>query len=153
MVAGLLLTQVAGSILWATQLRAKTEADVKSAAQYLGQGAAKRGHFAQIETAIQAQFTQGRVGQQQTGGTITFELGQGRHHMLDRRDGRARAIVQQRAQLRRRDVIPPRRNADGRGQIGAAKDNAVARRCRMDFKPRRGAGMQPHALKRYHLFH
>ena len=45
MVAGLLLTQVAGSILWATQLRAKTEADVRSAAQYLGQGAASSIRF------------------------------------------------------------------------------------------------------------
>lgn len=45
MVAGLLLAQVAASVLWATQLRAKTEADVTSAAQYLGQGAASSIRF------------------------------------------------------------------------------------------------------------
>lgn len=45
MVAGLLLTQVAGSVLWTMQLRDKTEADVKSAAQYLGQGAASSIRF------------------------------------------------------------------------------------------------------------
>lgn len=45
MVAGLLLTQVAGSVLWTMQLRDKTEADVQSAAQYLGQGAASSIRF------------------------------------------------------------------------------------------------------------
>lgn len=40
MVAGLLVTQVAGSLIWATQLRAKAEVDTKAASQYLGQGAA-----------------------------------------------------------------------------------------------------------------
>jgi len=45
MVAGLLITQVAGSVLWATQLQARNEADVKSAAQYLGQGAASSIRF------------------------------------------------------------------------------------------------------------
>ncbi|MCE3262545.1 MAG: hypothetical protein K0R43_1624 [Pseudoduganella sp.] len=45
MVAGLLLTQIAGSVLWTMQLRDKTEADVKSAAQYLGQGAASSIRF------------------------------------------------------------------------------------------------------------
>jgi signal transduction histidine kinase len=45
MVAGLLLAQTVASVLWATQLRAKTEADVKSAAQYLGQGAASSIRF------------------------------------------------------------------------------------------------------------
>jgi hypothetical protein len=45
MVAGLLLTQVAVSALWTLQLRDKTQADVKSAAQYLGQGAASSIRF------------------------------------------------------------------------------------------------------------
>ncbi|MGO4469601.1 two-component sensor histidine kinase, partial [Pseudoduganella sp. RAF53_2] len=45
MVAGLLLAQIVASVIWATQLRAKTEADVKSAAQYLGQGAASSIRF------------------------------------------------------------------------------------------------------------
>ncbi|WP_028103341.1 ATP-binding protein [Pseudoduganella violaceinigra] len=45
MVAGLLLTQVAVSVLWTIQLRDKTQADVKSAAQYLGQGAASSIRF------------------------------------------------------------------------------------------------------------
>ncbi|MES2127719.1 MAG: ATP-binding protein [Pseudomonadota bacterium] len=39
MVAGLLVTQLAGSLIWAAQLRSKAEADAKAAAQYLGQGA------------------------------------------------------------------------------------------------------------------
>lgn len=45
LVAGLLLTQLAVSVLWTLQLRDKTEADVKSAAQYLGQGAASSIRF------------------------------------------------------------------------------------------------------------
>ena len=45
MVAGLLLTQVAVSVLWTMQLRDKTRADVMSAAQYLGQGAASSIRF------------------------------------------------------------------------------------------------------------
>lgn len=45
LVAGLLLTQIAGSVLWTMQLRDKTEADVTSAAQYLGQGAASSIRF------------------------------------------------------------------------------------------------------------
>ncbi|MFA9217682.1 MAG: ATP-binding protein [Sphingomonadaceae bacterium] len=43
--AGLLLTQLAGSVLWATQLRAKAEGDTHAAAQYLGQGAASSIRF------------------------------------------------------------------------------------------------------------
>ncbi|MDB5907695.1 MAG: hypothetical protein JWP34_1809, partial [Massilia sp.] len=45
MVAGLLVTQVVGSVIWATQLRAKAEVDAKAAAQYLGQGAASSIRF------------------------------------------------------------------------------------------------------------
>jgi signal transduction histidine kinase len=45
MVAGLLVTQLAGSVIWATQLRSKAEADAKAAAQYLGQGAASSIRF------------------------------------------------------------------------------------------------------------
>jgi signal transduction histidine kinase len=45
MVAGLLVTQVVGSAIWATQLRAKADADARSAAQYLGQGAASSIRF------------------------------------------------------------------------------------------------------------
>lgn len=45
MVAGLLVTQVAGSVIWATQLRAKAEVDTKAASQYLGQGAARTIRF------------------------------------------------------------------------------------------------------------
>ena len=45
MVAGLLVTQLAGSVIWATQLRAKAEVDAKSAAHYLGQGAASSIRF------------------------------------------------------------------------------------------------------------
>jgi signal transduction histidine kinase len=45
MVAGLLLTQVAGSAIWATQLRAKAQVDARDAARYLGQGAASSIRF------------------------------------------------------------------------------------------------------------
>jgi signal transduction histidine kinase len=45
LVVGLLLAQVAGSVLWTMQLRAKTQADVRSAARYLGQGAASSIRF------------------------------------------------------------------------------------------------------------
>jgi signal transduction histidine kinase len=45
MVAGLLVTQVAGSVIWATQIRAKAEVDARTAAQYLGQGAASSIRF------------------------------------------------------------------------------------------------------------
>ncbi len=45
MVVGVLVTQVAGSMIWATQLRAKTEADVKTAAQYLGHSASNAIRF------------------------------------------------------------------------------------------------------------
>lgn len=40
MVAGVLATQLAGHLIWATQLRAKAEADATVAAQYLGHSAA-----------------------------------------------------------------------------------------------------------------
>jgi signal transduction histidine kinase len=40
MVAGVLLTQLAGNAIWALQLRAKAQADVTAAAGYLGQNAA-----------------------------------------------------------------------------------------------------------------
>jgi len=45
MVAGLLLTQVVGSLIWAAQLRGRAEADAKVAATYLGQGAASSIRF------------------------------------------------------------------------------------------------------------
>ena len=45
MVAGVLITQLAGSVIWATQLRAKSEVDARAAAQYLGQGAASAIRF------------------------------------------------------------------------------------------------------------
>jgi signal transduction histidine kinase len=45
MVAGLLVTQLAASLIWATQLRNKAEADTKAASQYLGQGAASAIRF------------------------------------------------------------------------------------------------------------
>lgn len=45
MVAGLLITQVVGSLIWAAQLRARAEADATVAAQYLGQGAASSIRF------------------------------------------------------------------------------------------------------------
>jgi signal transduction histidine kinase len=45
MVAGVLVTQLAGSVIWATQLRAKSEVDTRAAAQYLGQGAASAIRF------------------------------------------------------------------------------------------------------------
>lgn len=45
MVAGLLLTQLAGNLIWATQLRTKAEVDVKSAAQYLGHSASSSIRF------------------------------------------------------------------------------------------------------------
>lgn len=45
MVAGLLLTQLVGSVIWATQLRAKADADTRVASQYLGQGAASAIRF------------------------------------------------------------------------------------------------------------
>ncbi|SFU35104.1 ATP-binding protein [Pseudoduganella namucuonensis] len=40
MVAGLLVTQLAASLIWSAQLRTKAEADTRAASQYLGQGAA-----------------------------------------------------------------------------------------------------------------
>jgi signal transduction histidine kinase len=45
MVAGLLLTQLAGNLIWATQLRSKAEGDVRSAAQYLAHSAANSIRF------------------------------------------------------------------------------------------------------------
>jgi signal transduction histidine kinase len=45
MVAGLLVTQLAASLIWATQLRSKAEADTIAASQYLGQGAASAIRF------------------------------------------------------------------------------------------------------------
>lgn len=45
MVAGVLLTQVAGNAIWAAQLRSKAEADTRSAAQYLGHSAANSIRF------------------------------------------------------------------------------------------------------------
>jgi signal transduction histidine kinase len=45
MVTGLLVTQLAGGIIWATQLRAKAEVDARAAAQYVGQGAASSIRF------------------------------------------------------------------------------------------------------------
>ncbi|HZX25618.1 MAG TPA: ATP-binding protein [Telluria sp.] len=45
MVAGLLVTQVVGSLIWAAQLRGRAEADAKVAASYLGQGAASSIRF------------------------------------------------------------------------------------------------------------
>lgn len=45
MVAGLLVTQAAGSLIWATQLRAKADVDARTAARYLGQGAASSIRF------------------------------------------------------------------------------------------------------------
>jgi signal transduction histidine kinase len=45
MVAGVLLTQLAGNLIWATQLRAKAEVDVRSAAQYLAHSASNSIRF------------------------------------------------------------------------------------------------------------
>jgi signal transduction histidine kinase len=45
MVAGVLVTQWAGNLIWATQLRAKAEVDVRSAAQYLGRSASNAIRF------------------------------------------------------------------------------------------------------------
>ena len=45
MVAGLLATQLVGSVIWAAQLRAKAEVDARAASQYLGQGAASAIRF------------------------------------------------------------------------------------------------------------
>ncbi len=45
MVAGLLVTQLAGSLIWAAQLRAKADVDTQAASQYLGQGAASAIRF------------------------------------------------------------------------------------------------------------
>jgi len=45
MVAGVLLTQLVGSVIWATQLRAKADVDARAASQYLGQGAASAIRF------------------------------------------------------------------------------------------------------------
>lgn len=45
MVAGVLLTQLAGNAVWARQLRLQAEADTRTAAQYLGHGAANTVRF------------------------------------------------------------------------------------------------------------
>ena len=45
MVAGVLLTQLAGSLIWATQLRAKADGDVRIAARYLGHSASNAIRF------------------------------------------------------------------------------------------------------------
>ncbi len=45
MVAGVLITQVAGNAIWAAQLRSKAQADTRSAAQFLGHGAANAVRF------------------------------------------------------------------------------------------------------------
>ena len=45
MVAGVLVTQLAGNLIWATQLRAKAEVDTRSAAQYLGHSASNSIRF------------------------------------------------------------------------------------------------------------
>jgi signal transduction histidine kinase len=45
MVAGLLVTQLAASLIWAAQLRAKADVDTQAASQYLGQGAASAIRF------------------------------------------------------------------------------------------------------------
>ena len=45
MVAGVLVAQLAGSVIWATQLRAKSEVDTRAAARYLGEGAASAVRF------------------------------------------------------------------------------------------------------------
>jgi signal transduction histidine kinase len=45
MVAGVLLSQLAGNLIWATQLRAKARVDIQSASQYLGHSAANSIRF------------------------------------------------------------------------------------------------------------
>lgn len=45
MVAGVLVTQLAGNLIWATQLHAKAEVDVRSASQYLGHSASNSIRF------------------------------------------------------------------------------------------------------------
>jgi len=45
MVAGVLVAQLAGSLVWATQLRAKARADAQEASQYLGHSAANSIRF------------------------------------------------------------------------------------------------------------
>lgn len=45
MVAGVLLTQLAGNLVWASQLRARAEIDARTAARYLGHGASSSIRF------------------------------------------------------------------------------------------------------------
>ena len=45
MVAGVLVTQLAGNLIWATQLRAKAEVDVRTASQYLAHSASNAIRF------------------------------------------------------------------------------------------------------------
>ena len=45
MVAGVLVTQLAGNLIWASQLQAKADGDVRSAAQYLGHSASNAVRF------------------------------------------------------------------------------------------------------------
>lgn len=45
MVAGVLVTQLAGNLIWAAQLRAKAEVEARSASQYLGHSAASSIRF------------------------------------------------------------------------------------------------------------
>ena len=68
------------------------------------------------------------------------------HHVFDGGHGGALAVVDQRAQLRRRDVRPQCRNAvAARLQVGAFKDDPVGGRCRADVHANRRAGVKADA--------